>query len=116
MSKMKKAYILTLAVIILIFSVICTANAANNKVDIYLFRGEGCSHCAEEEPFLQKLIDEKYGNRLIVHDYEVWYNEENAAYAEQFAKAYGTEMNGVPMTFIGARFFTGFRIKERVCL
>lgn len=77
-------------------------------VNLYFFRGEGCSHCAEEEPFLQHLIDDVYGPKLVVHEYEVWYNEENAAYAEKFAKAYGTEMTGVPLTFIGTRFFSGF--------
>ncbi len=81
---------------------------ADEVVNLYFFRGEGCSHCAEEEPFLQKLIDEVYQNRLIVHEYEVWYNEENAKLAEQFAKAYGEEMSGVPMTFIGTHFITGF--------
>ncbi|MBQ6342777.1 MAG: hypothetical protein IJI41_06620 [Anaerolineaceae bacterium] len=81
---------------------------ASEVVNVYFFRGEGCSHCAEEEPFLQHLINDVYGPRLVVHDYEVWYNEENAAYAEQFAKSYNAEMTGVPLTFIGTHFFTGF--------
>lgn len=81
---------------------------ADEVVNVYFFRGEGCSHCAEEEPFLQHLIDDVYGPKLVIHDYEVWYNEENAAYAEQFAKAYGAEMTGVPLTFIGTHFYTGF--------
>ena len=61
---------------------------ANEIVNLYFFRGEGCSHCAEEEPFLQDLIDNVYGYRLVVHEYEVWYNEENAKLAEEFAAAY----------------------------
>jgi len=77
-------------------------------VHIYFFRGEGCSHCAEEEPFLQHLIDDVYQGRIYVHEYEVWYNADNAALAETFAKAYGGEMGGVPMTFIGTHFVTGF--------
>ena len=81
---------------------------ASEVVNLYFFRGEGCSHCAEEEPFLQKLVNEVYQNRLVVHEYEIWYNEENAAYAEKFAKAYGEEPSGVPMTFIGPHFITGF--------
>ncbi|MBR6091115.1 MAG: hypothetical protein IKP86_14345 [Anaerolineaceae bacterium] len=81
---------------------------ANEIVNLYFFRGEGCSHCAEEEPFLQDLIDNVYGYRLVVHEYEVWYNEENSKLAEEFAAAYGGEMTGVPLTFIGTHFFTGF--------
>ena len=108
MAKMKKAYILSLAVIILIFSVICTANAANNKVDIYLFRGEGCSHCAQLEPYLKYLQEETYKGKINLHEYEIWYNEENAELARTFLKAYGEEDNGVPMTFIGAYYISGF--------
>ena len=81
---------------------------AAEVVNLYFFRGEGCSHCAEEEPYLQHLVNDVYQNRLIVHQYEVWYDEENAKLAEQFAKAYGGEMSGVPMTFIGPHFVTGF--------
>ncbi|MBQ6517796.1 MAG: hypothetical protein IJI14_03695 [Anaerolineaceae bacterium] len=81
---------------------------ASEVVNLYFFRGEGCSHCAEEEPFLQKLVNEVYKNRLIVHEYEIWYDAENAELAEKFAKAYGQESSGVPMTFIGTHFITGF--------
>ena len=81
---------------------------ADEVVNVYFFHGDGCSHCAEEEPFLQHLIDDVYGPKLVVHEYEVWYDEKNAAYAEEFAQAYGSQMTGVPLTFIGTHFFTGF--------
>ena len=81
---------------------------ADEVVNVYFFRGEGCSHCAEEEPFLQHLIDDVYGPKIVVHEYEVWYDDNNAALADMFAKAYGTEMAGVPMTFIETHFYTGF--------
>ena len=47
-----------------------------NKINLYLFRGEGCPHCKNEEKWL-KQIKEKYGDYLNVYDFEVWYNEEN---------------------------------------
>ena len=81
---------------------------ASEVVNLYLFWGDGCSHCAEEKPFLQKLIDEVYKDRLVVHEYEIWYNNENAELADKWAQAYGGEMSGVPMTFIGPHFVTGF--------
>lgn len=81
---------------------------ADQIVKIYFFRGEGCSHCAEEEPFLQHLINDVYGGKVVVYDYEVWYNEDNSKLAEEFAQAYGGEMAGVPLTFIGTHFYTGF--------
>ena len=81
---------------------------ASEVVNIYFFRGEGCSHCAAEEPFLQHLIDDVYHEKINVHEYEIWYNEENAALAEHFAEGYGQTPGGVPMTFIGTHFITGF--------
>lgn len=80
----------------------------NEVVNIYLFWGDGCPHCEEEKPFLQHLIDDVYQGRIYVHEYEIWYNEENAEYGEKFAEAYGRSVSGVPMTFIGTHFFSGF--------
>ena len=81
---------------------------ASEVVNIYFFRGEGCSHCAAEEPFLQHLIDDVYHEKIYIHEYEIWYDEDNAAMAEHFAEGYGQTPNGVPMTFIGTHFMTGF--------
>ena len=81
---------------------------ADEVVHIYFFRGEGCSHCAAEEPFLQDLIDNVYQGKIYVHDYEIWYNQENAEYAEKFLEAYGEVSNGVPMTFVGTHYISGF--------
>ena len=108
MAKIQKALILLSAVILCILSVVCIAGAANNKVDIYLFRGEGCSHCAQLEPYLKYLRDETYKGKINLHEYEIWYNEENAKLAETFLEAYGEEDNGVPMTFIGTHYISGF--------
>lgn len=77
-------------------------------VNIYLFWGDGCPHCEEEIPFLQHLIDDVYHDRILVHEYEIWYNQENAELGERFAEAYGRTATGVPMTFIGTHFFSGF--------
>ena len=79
----------------------------NEIVHIYFFRGEGCSHCAEEEPFLASL-QETYGEKLRVHEYEIWYNQDNADLSAKFAEAYGAAVSGVPMTFIGTHFYSGF--------
>ncbi len=101
----------TRIILLALLAVLCVCNlaAADSKtVQIYLFRGEGCSHCAAEEPYLQYLKDEVYGSKIEIHSYEIWYNEENAAKAQQFADAYGEEVNGVPMTFIGRYYVNGF--------
>ena len=81
---------------------------AAEVVNVYLFWGDGCPHCEEERPFLHALANSDFAGRLKIHEYEVWYNEENADLGDQFAKAYGVEPTGVPMTFIGTHFFSGF--------
>ena len=81
---------------------------ASEVVNIYFFRGEGCSHCAAEEPFLQHLVNDVYHEKISIHEYEIWYDENNAAMAEHFAEGYGQVPGGVPMTFIGTHFITGY--------
>ncbi len=103
--KQSKLFLLVLFVL----SCVCNIAAADSKpVQIYLFRGDGCSHCAALEPYLQYLKTEVYGDAIEIHDFEIWYNQENADKAQQFAEAYGEEVNGVPMTFIGRYYISGF--------
>ena len=40
-------------------------------INIYLFRGDGCPHCAKAEEFLEEYSD---NDNVEVYDYEVWYN------------------------------------------
>jgi len=99
-------YILILG--LLLFSLIAPFVSAeeNNGVVIYFFWGEGCPHCAAEEPFLEKL-QEKY-SQLGVKSFETWYNQENANLFTKMAEAYGTKASGVPTTFIGEKYIVGY--------
>ncbi|MHB8807534.1 MAG: thioredoxin family protein [Anaerolineaceae bacterium] len=95
--------------ILLLFSTSPVFAQANEpvKLNIYFFWGDGCPHCAEEEPFLESL-EEKYPSVTIV-DYEVWYNEENQKILNEFGKTLGFEPSGVPVTIIGDQVWIGFR-------
>jgi len=79
---------------------------AAQKLEIYFFWGKGCPHCADEKPFLEEL-KQKYP-QLEVKDFEVYYSQENQELFEKIAQAYKTQVYGVPMTFIGKDFITGF--------
>lgn len=83
---------------------------AQQKVEIYFFWGQGCPHCAQEKPFLEKM-KQKYP-QLVVKDFEIYYDAENRALFEKIAKAYNTQSYGVPMTFIGKDFIVGFATEE----
>ena len=84
-----------------------TTTEESKEVNLYFFRGEGCSHCAEAEEWFQS-IEAEYGSFFKIVDYETWYNEENAALMEKVAEARGEEASGVPYIIIGDKSWNGF--------
>lgn len=81
------------------------ATAIEDKVVIYFFWGEGCPHCAQAKPFLEKLQQEY---PLEVKSFEIYSNKENQQLFQKIAQAYGTSPLGVPMFFIGDQYIVGF--------
>lgn len=80
----------------------------DNKINLYLFRGDGCPHCAQEEKWL-KEIKTKYKDYLNIYEFEVWYNKENSNYLNEVRSVLGdTKSNGVPYTVIGNSYFVGY--------
>jgi len=76
------------------------------KVAIYFFWGDGCPHCDNQKSFMAKWI-EKYPD-IEIKTYETWGNDSNKAILEGLAKAYGANVQGVPMTFIGDKYWVGY--------
>lgn len=74
--------------------------------DLYLFYGEGCPHCAEEDQFLS-VVKTRYPD-LKINKYEVWQNPENRRLMETVGNAMGADIRGVPLTVIGDKAFSGF--------
>ncbi|MCU0266915.1 MAG: hypothetical protein MUC45_12540 [Actinomycetia bacterium] len=83
-----------------------SAAASAQTVELVLFSGEGCPHCAEARKFYAEL-GEQYP-QLVVTEYEVWYSAENRARFEQTAEAMGFTAQSVPTTIIGDRYWVGF--------
>ena len=79
----------------------------SDEVNVYFFRGEGCSHCAEAEAWFES-IEEEYGSLFEVVDYETWYDEDNAALMQQVAQARGETAEGVPYIIVGNKSWAGF--------
>ena len=48
----------------------------NDKVNIYLFYGDGCPHCEAEMKFFDNL-EEEYKSKYNFYKFETWYNENN---------------------------------------
>lgn len=82
-------------------------NNQEGKVNIYLFRGNGCSHCHEFLEYLESIIDD-YGKYFNVITYEVWSNGDNGTLMEKAAEKLGKEVTGVPFIIIGEQTFSGY--------
>jgi cytochrome c biogenesis protein CcdA/glutaredoxin len=88
-------------------SVLANPNRAGNDATIYFFWGDGCPHCADEEIFLDALVEEY--PQVKVLDYEVWYDTANQEILKKAADVMGFEPKGVPVTVIGEKVWIGFR-------
>ena len=77
------------------------------KVNVYIFRGEGCSHCAEALEWFDS-IQEEYGEYYNLVKYETWYDEDNAKLMQEVAEKRGEKAEGVPYIIIGDKSWNGF--------
>ncbi len=78
-----------------------------NKINLYLFHGRDCPHCAEEKVWLEEIKD-KYKDSVNFYYYEVWYDETNAKLMDQVLKEFGIKKSGVPLTIIGEKYYIGY--------
>ena len=79
---------------------------ANEKVNVYLFYGDGCPHCAA----LEEYLDSQYGKDkdVKVYKYEVWNDTENQKLWEKVQSVMETNAKGVPYFVIGEEVFQGY--------
>ena len=78
-----------------------------NKVNIYVFWGDGCPHCEKLLKFLNS-IEVEYGDYFKLNKFEVWYNEDNADLLNVFSNAMGDDVSYIPYIIIGNKSFIGF--------
>ena len=99
---------LRFAVLFLILLMIpFVAKAESKKINVYIFRGEGCPHCQEAEEWFDSIKGE-YGDLFTIVDYETWNNQGNAKLMEAIAKLRGETVEGVPYIIIGSKSWNGF--------
>ena len=79
----------------------------DNKINLYLFHGQDCPHCAEEKVWLEEIKD-KYRDKVNFYYYEVWYNTDNAKLMDKVKEKFAIEKNAVPLTIIGEKYYLGF--------
>lgn len=81
-------------------------NVEAKDVNLYLFYGDGCPHCAREEEYLNELKEDYPFVNII--KYETWYNEENANLLSRVKNNLNINNSYVPFTVIGNLGLTGF--------
>ncbi len=101
MNKVFKNIIVFLLLLILPISV-----HAADKYNIYLFYGDGCPHCAEEEEFLDSYLG-VYDNVELVK-YEVWNSAENRELLVKVQDELNNHASGVPYLVIGEKVIVGY--------
>lgn len=91
--------------IILSFLIILPVNA-KETVNVYLFYGKGCPHCAAEKEYLEEVAKENKNVKIIY--YEVWYDENNKKLFEDVREKLEITRTGVPLTIIGETYIVGY--------
>jgi len=82
------------------------AEGVEKPVDVYLFWGEGCSHCAEAINFARQFSGKEPGVRM--HYLEVTGTPANRKVFAAAVRYFGIQRPGVPLTVVGERFFEGY--------
>lgn len=82
-------------------------NKEVEEVNIYFFRGDGCSYCAKAEDWFEE-IEKEYGKKFNVVDYETWNSQENYELMNKVAESRGETVEGVPYIIIGNKSWNGF--------
>lgn len=93
-----------LFIITLFFPIVIFGKA--KELNIYLFYGDKCPHCAELERFLEQYLDDN--KNVILNKYEVWSNKENQEKYKEVQKILNDYSNGVPYLIIGNNVITGY--------
>ena len=75
-------------------------------LNLYLFYGDGCPHCAELEAYLKTYL--KKNKDVHLYKYEVWFNEENIEKYNDVRSILNDTSNGIPYLIIGNSSIVGY--------
>lgn len=80
----------------------------DKKINIYVFWGNGCPHCAALANYLLADIPPEYMNYYDVYSFEVWENKDNRTLMQEFADKLNYKASGVPFMIIGNKHLAGY--------
>ncbi len=104
MKKIKSLVFLLVLIVLFPLSV-----KANEKINVYLFRRNGCGFCESALEFFTSLSeDEEYKEYFNLVEKEVSSSKKNASAMESVAKDLNVNLEGVPFIVIGKENFEGY--------
>jgi hypothetical protein len=80
-------------------------------IKIYAFTQQGCPYCAQLISFLETQKNGDYP-QIQVEEFDLKNNPGFIPKFNEFARAFGTDTNSIPKTFIGDKIIDGFRETE----
>lgn len=93
---------------------------AQEPITAYLFHGDGCPHCSQEQDYIHNDLVPEFSN-LEIKEYEVYKNRQNGLFMQKAARELEANVSGVPFLIIGDKTFVGYlegttskEIRERV--
>lgn len=93
-------------VLFLLLMIIFPLNIKAESLKIYLFYGDGCHHCADEEKFFENYFEDNNDIELI--KYEVWHSKDNQELFVKVQDKLNNHASGVPYLIIGKDVIVGY--------
>ena len=81
--------------------------SSKNKVNVYVFWGDGRPHCKHLAQFFDSNKSE-LKDKMNLYTFEVWKDSTNLKFMKDFGKFLGETPQGVPYMIIGDKTFSGF--------
>jgi len=81
------------------------------KINVYLFWGDGCPHCETAKLVFKKLARDN-GEYFNLIEKEVWNNDDNAYLLKSVSEELNAPADGVPYIVIGNKVFGGISDKK----
>lgn len=103
--RIKHTFILTILFLVL-FAL--PVKAEERNIHLYYFHTEGCSTCALETAYLDELVKED--TNLVLHSFELAFNEENQKLARDIGTLLGQEIQLTPTLIVGREVIVGFSV------
>lgn len=107
---MKKILVMLCLIIVLAPTAVFAKD--NKKINVYIFHGNGCPHCAKAFEFF-KSIEDDYGKYYKLVKFETWTSfsaKKNNKLLYEVAEGLGEDTSnlGVPFIVIGDKIFRGY--------